>query len=320
MPKPLLHPFVRALAALAVLAACDDGPSPAPPGGAPAPSGPAEEAGAEAVHERALVFLSADADSTLAVPWTFRTHVLPGSEVRERGVWLARDGRWERLAGETDSTQRTRAPGRILPGRSVRLIVGPEGALEVLVLSDPAPPLETRIGLPLAQWPGAGDESLRFHRAVLSLPSGDHDGYLLDLSMVRTEPSEPPGDWMFLHGGERLQAAFVERGGGGGDRSPARFRGWTRYAVREATWPELIVEWDEVGAFDAARRDVPARWSVSSPGGEVSGELDVVGRLLWAGEGDGPILPVGGFMEVEGEIRIEGETLPVRGIVHHRQR
>jgi hypothetical protein len=307
---------------LSALAGCGDTGLPLPAGEESSVQGPgASDPGElEAIHERALVFLSRDPDSTIVVPWLFRTELRTHADTRERGVWFSREGSWERLVAETDSMTERRAPWSIIPGRDIRMVVGADGGLETLMVRDPTRPLEMRVGIPLAQWPELGEESVRFHRATVSVPSGEVEGYLLDLSTARRGTDPAPRDWIFLQAGDALQAALVEQTGEEGPRARTRYRAWTRWAVRERVWPDVVVEWAEVRPFERARRDIPVRWLIHSPGREMQGELESVGQALEVGEGDGPLLPVEGFIQVEGVLRVGGDVFQVTGTVHHRQR
>lgn len=303
---------------------CGEDPSASPEPETTGPDSAVQEdepAAAEpAVHyERSLVFLGGSADSVLVVPWAFHTHRSGTTEMRERGVWLARQNSWERLTYEADTTRTAPAPWRVLPGESIRLVVGEGDRIQSLLFREGGREMETSLGIILAEWTGAGREMIRFHRGTLGLPSGTSEGFLADLVLSW---NQDPGDWIFLQGGDRFQALLVEddvpedpthRGPG------ATYRAWTRMAVREARWPGVEVTWEELRAFEPARRDIPGRWIVESRSGEITGELDAEGSSLSVGEGDGPILPLHGFFQVRGEIRMEGESFAVTGIIAHRQ-
>ena len=52
----------------------------------------------------------------------------------------------------------------------------------------------------------------------------------------------------------------------------------------------------------------------------MEGTLVIQSSNMEVGTGEGPILPVDAFFEVEGSIRVEGGEYPVRGLVRHIQR
>ncbi|TVR60975.1 MAG: hypothetical protein EA422_13245 [Gemmatimonadales bacterium] len=271
-------------------------------------------------HQRNLVFLSRDADSTMVVPWTFHGVRAGASEVRGRGVWLARGGGWEQLVQEADEGGAHGSGWQILPGPGVGLVVGPEGGLQSLRLRDAPPELRTRVGILLADWSAASRETVRFHQAVTELDGEEVAGFLLDQGSITESGQQPRGDWIFLHGGDVFQGFFQAV-------TPARaedpvlptWMGWTRIAVRERRWSALEVVWDEMRAFEDARRDIPTRWELRSPEGELEVTLESVGSYLEAGAGEGALLPVDAFFTVRGEARFEGDTVAVHGVVRHRQ-
>ena len=299
--------------------AVDPAPLPASPPAEPLPEATDTEVPAQA-HHRNLVFLSRDADSTVVVPWTFHGVRAGPAEARGRGVWLARGGSWERLVQEVEEGGGHGSAWQILPGPGVGLVVGSEGGLESLRLRNAPPELRTRVGILLADWSTSPREAVRFHQAVTELEGEEVPGFLLDHGSTIGPGQQPPGDWVFVHGGDVFQGFFQAV-------SPARaedpvlptWMGWTRIAVRERRWSAMEVAWDEMRAFEDARRDIPTRWELRSPEGELEVTLESVGSFLEAGEGDGALLPVDAFFTVQGEARFEGDTVAVRGVVRHRQ-
>lgn len=292
--------------------------SPEDPAATPAPSPSTIPVDPE-VQDRELVFLSQLSDSAVVVPWLFRTRTLNGESLRERGLWLGRGGGWEALLRDTIQTPGTDAPWRIVPGGPVRLVVGREDTVERLLFREGPRELEVAPGEFLAEWGTPEGSTFRLHRGTATFPSGSMDGFVLDLLRTWSEEGTPPGDWVFLHAGDRAQLILEERTPVPSPRSPAAFRGWSRVAFQQQPWPEVEVSWEEARAFEPARRDIPVDWRLASPGGEVEGEFQAVGFHLAAGSGEGPILPVLAFYEVEGEIRIMGEAFPVQGLVRHLQ-
>ncbi len=269
--------------------------------------------------ERSFIFSSTASDSAIYVPWVFRSVVRAGGVTRHRAAWLRATGGWELLVDETEDSPPTRAPWRVLPGPTLRVLSGPDESIEGLIFRDLPRELETRLGTLLVEWSGPLGESIRIHRGTTVLPSGPVQGFVVDFSRNWEEPRDVRGDWLFLHAGDVAQLFLLEVPRGG-VRSPARYRGWSRIALRESQWPMLTVEWSEVRGFEPARRDIPARWTVTSADGEVEGEFSVVASHLAALPGVGPILPVSAIFEVSGTIRIEGESFPVTGLARHTQR
>ena len=392
--RPIVSGFRRRLAPLGwlstlltLLVGCER-EEPPPPDSLPMPTGdsisaPSAPDEGELVFDREFLFLSLEADSLVIVPWFFRASVTPDGVHREQTAWLSPGGEWELLGQEIRDTPPTRSPWRILPGTTIRLIVGPDDRVESLLLRDPPRELETVLGNLMTEWGSPGAESIRLYRGRTLFPAGPIEGIVIEVSH-RWEasddrgPGRGPGDWVFVHSGSDLQffmegehpvdprgaqgpsvaraagpiegivievsrrwEASDDRGPGdwvfvhsGSDLQffmegehpvyepgvPVRYDGWTRVALRDLQWQELAMEWDELRAYESARRDVPIRWSIGAPGEEVSGSLESVSSHLMVGQSDGPILPVLGLFEVSGVMEVQGQEFSVAGMIRHVQR
>ncbi len=324
---PLLLVMVAILTALLALAACEsegeEQPEAVLPPTTTLPAEPLPETDPEAPlegHHRHLVFVSRDADSTTVVPWVFQGLRAGTSETRGRGVWIGRGGTWERLVNEAEEAGAVGEAWQIVPGPGIGLVVSAEGRLESLRLRSAPPALRTRLGIVLADWSTAPREGVRFHRAVTEVEGEGVEGFLVDYAGITGPGQQPRGDWLFLQGGDVFQAFFVAV-------TPATaetpvlptWMGWTRIAVRERRWSALEMEWDEMRAFEDARRDIPTRWELRSPEGELEVVVESVGSHLEALEGEGALLPVEAFFTVRGEASFDGETVAVHGVLRHRQ-
>ncbi|MEX2532106.1 MAG: hypothetical protein WD960_15180 [Gemmatimonadota bacterium] len=269
--------------------------------------------GAERIHERSLVFLSQDGDSSLVLPLSFRTFVRGTTTTREAGAWLGLEGEWELMALDSAAGETLAVPFRTLPTRRIRIVVGDEGALEALLVRDSLHRVDVRAGINLQSWVGTTGEALTLRRASTGLPEEESAGFLLDLNLQ--DPASR--DWIFLEGGDGFQAVLVQDRD---DGAAASYQGWGRVAVRDVRWSELTVEWDEVLAFERARRDIPVRWALATPEGDLSGTLESIGAHLTALEGEGPLLPLSAWFHVRGELDVAGEAFEVTGVIRHRQR
>ncbi len=274
----------------------------------------------EVVFERELLFLSLDPDSLVLVPWRFRSRVTPDGVHREQGAWLGRAESWEVLAQEERTTEPTRSPWQILPGGTIRLVVGSENQIGSLLLRDPPRELETSIGDMVTEWADPGAEFLRIYEGRTVFPAGAVDGLVVEISR-RWETSEgnEPGDWAFLHSGLELQFFVQSDRAAAGPEEPVRAHGWTRLAVRDVHWPDLELTGEEMRAHEPARRDIPSRWRITTSADEISGELELVSAHIVVGEGEGAILPLVGLFEVSGTMRIDGREFPVAGMIRHVQ-
>jgi hypothetical protein len=267
----------------------------------------------ERLHERSLVFLAQGADSSIVIPSAFRTSVRGATTTREAGAWMGLNGAWNLMALDSAENETLPTPFRTLPTRRIRIVVGVEDVIEAVLVRDSLYRADLRADIALESWVGATGEALTLRRAVARIEEEELSGILLDLSLL--EPGSR--DWILVESGDGFQSVLIQHPDGGMDTV---YQGWGRVAVRDTRWPEVTVEWEEVRAFEQARRDIPTRWIITTPGGELSGTLESIGAHLSAGEGEGPLLPVSAWFQVHGEFEVEGETFDVTGVIRHRQR
>jgi len=308
----------RWLAALASvwLAACS--------GSEPRPSGSANQ-GNEAAparnfhgrfYERDFVFTTLEGDSTFLVPWLISTRTRPGGVEREAHGFLARSGTWEEFYSEQWETPQSRAPWRIIPHGSLRIVVGEGDAIDGILFEQGSRNLELEMDNVLQEWTGPRGETFRVQKAAAYLAGRRLDGLVLDVARGHGADEPQPGDWAFLTSGDSLQVVFESPELAPPGRAGA-FRGWARLDFRDLQWPSVTMDWTEVRAFQPARRDVPVAWTVSSEGNQVTGRLEVKTAQIRAGSGPGPVLPVDALFEVTGTLDIQGATYPVRGLFRH---
>lgn len=271
------------------------------------------------IFDREFVFLSRSQDSTILLPWLFRTRVDPGGIRREISSRIVRAGSWEVLAEEVTDIPVLRNPERILPSEKVRLIAGDNQQFESVYFRDPPREVEIRFMEILAEWPRPGGEPIFLYRGQVLLPSGTAEGVVLDLARRWGLPDAPIGDWIFLEGAGGVQLFLEEALPLQGDRTDAPYRGWVRIEPSAGPWSDLAVRWEEMRPFEPARRDIPARWSLQSPSGDIEGELVATSSDLAVIEGEDPVRPAFGYFRVEGEVRILDREIEVYGVARHQQ-
>ncbi len=324
LPTP---PFPVAIlltaAGLLTASGCDRDPPPERPGARGTGAGTGTlvttPAPRELVFDREFLFLSVSSDPAIAIPWFFRSRAQVGGVRRDRSVWLQRGETWEALVQESTLGPTSRTPWRLLPEGTVRLIVGEEDRVEALLLRNGPAELETRLVEFLTEWTRPTGDPVRLFQARAVFPSGPVEGYVLDLPRSWEAPASAPGDWMFLVEGNRLQLFLEEIPSPPEARIPTRYRGWSRSESEPGMWSSVTVRWEDMRPFELARRNIPARWTISAAG-SLAGELVSSSSHLTAGEGDGPILPVSGLFGVSGTLRVEGREAFVVGVVRHVQR
>lgn len=302
-----------------LLVACGE-PVPQPPA---TPSGSGEsaspEGGAGPTYEQSFVFASLSGDSVFLVPWLMRSTVRPDSVVREAHGWLERSGTWDAFYSATWSTPPTRAPARILPYGSLRLLVQEGDVIDGIVYEQGARRLEITVGDTRATWGGPRGEAIELLDGAAYLSDERVEGLVLHMARASSGATPPGGDWALLVSGDSLVLVLAADDEHGGEDEPA-YRAWADVGEDERVWTDVAVDWTATQAFPPARRDVPVAWRISTAGRQLVGELAIVSADIDAGTGPGPLLPVRALYEVAGEVTIEGRDLPVRGLLVHERR
>jgi hypothetical protein len=304
--------------AVAAAPACGS-PEPAPAGGAETAGTPDPAASFHGrVYERNIVFSTLTEDSAIVVPWMFQARTRPGGVDRTARGLLARGPTWEAFYDMAWEASPTRAPWRILPHENLRLVVGEGDAVAGMIFADGARQLELELADVLIEWTGTRGQVFRLLDAAAYLSEQPIGGLALDMSRVHGAEEVAPGDWAFLTSGDSLQVvletAFPRAPG-----TPGAYRAWARLDFRNLQWPAVTVGWGEIRAFQPARQNVPATWTVDSEDDDLMGSLEVQSSEIRAGAGEGPLLPVDALFLVSGTLRIEGGTYPVRGLFRHTQ-
>ena len=299
----------------AALAACAEPDVPPETGPAVSTAAPPPGNFSGRTYERNFVFTARDTDTAFVVPMFFTSRTRPGGVDHQVRGWLRRGATWDAFYQERWETPPSRAPWRLLPHGSLRLIVGQQDAVESLLFEEGSRALELEFADVLIEWTGPGGESIRLHDAALYLSEQRMAGVLLDVGRTYAADATPPGDWAFLTSGDSLQMV-LESPRAEPPGTTGAYRAWMRLEFRDLQWSSVTVSWTETSAFQPARQDVPVSWSIQSADG-LEGTLRVETAQLQAGEGAGPLLPVDALFGVTGEVTLEGRTFPVRGLFRH---
>lgn len=308
-----------ALAVCLLAVACRDGGGE----GAQAPAaGDTPEAAANApegrAYERDVVFVTPAPDSLIMVPWVIESSSRPGRVDRISRGWLVRSGAWEPFLRVQWSTPPTRAPWRILPREGLRIVVGEGDRLDRIFYEAGSRSLEIVLGEPVTQWTGSQGGAFQLNDGALLLGDRRLEGRVLDISQAVSPREGALGDWIFLMADESL-AVVIQAPRAAPEPDEVRYEGWARLEDEDLRWPDVEVAWTRTQGYERARRDVPAALTLGSPTGDFTAELTVRAVNLEARSGSGPVLPVDGFLELEGTVVLRGRTRPVRGLLRHRQ-
>jgi hypothetical protein len=266
-----------------------------------------------------MVFLSTETDSTILVPWSFISRTEPEATGREIRGWLARSETWDPFVSEVWEGPTTRVPWRILPHGPVRLVVGLGDALERIIFQEGGRSLEVILGSLRAEWSGQGSHRYRIHEATLLLSDRTQEGILLDMTRAWSAEDEPPGDWGFLTSGDSVQVVLEDRPGGGAEEG-GEFTAWARVAFSERQWQGLQLVATERRAFEPARRDVPVGWEIQTAEGDLGGSIVALAPYLEVMEGEGPVLPVEGLLQLSGTLNLDAQDIPVQGFLRYTLR
>ncbi len=306
-------------ALVVLLAACGEA-QPDPPARTGGAAVDASAGGGQVpTYERSFAFAGFVGDSAILVPWLMRTSAGQDSVVREAHGWLGRRGTWDPFYAERWTTPPTRAPSRILPYGSLRLLVQEDDVIDGIVFGDATRRLELSLGEVRSSWGGPRGESIELLAGVGHVADQRVEGTIMQMARASADGAPPGGDWALLVSGDSLQlvlAADVEHGG----ESEPVYRGYANDRGSERLWTEVRLAWTTTEAFPPARRDVPVAWRVTAADGSLTGEIDRVSADIQPGAGQGPLLPLRALYEVAGTIRMAGRTYPVRGLLVHERR
>ncbi len=301
--------------ALGASACTSPGGDERPPGGGDsAGTGPAApnsaSAGAESTYYRTVAFLSMANRQTMIVPWDFENRSTGEGVQRTLRGWLGRGGRWSQFADEEWSTPPSRSPWGILPrGEEARLIVGDGGVVRELYYRQGIRDLSVRPGALIAEWRGSGGDTYRLHTARARLAEVEYLGVAIDaFATVPGGQSHPPG-WLLLVGDGPLYLLVAESKGAGSHRA------WALKGDDETLWPAVALSWTETATYGSVGLEVPVSWTLDSGDGTLVGEIEPVASQLQAVGGEGGVLPELGGFEVEGEVRVDGAEVRVRGFL-----
>ena len=308
---------LRVLPGVIALAACGapSEPTPSQPDATP----PAE---AGRSWERALVFTTLGADSTLVVPWIFETATRADEAERSIRSWMYRGESWELFLEDSWQSRPTSAPWRLLPRPGVRLVVGPGDALASVIHPSPSRALELEFLDSRVEWSANVRESITMSAARLHLADAAVEGMVFDLSRARETAAGVAGDFVVLVSGDSLQIALQTPRVLDPDDETVPDEPWSGFArlnLRTIPISDAQLVWTGRQAFYRARRDVPNAWAISSAASGLWASMRVRSALLAAGEGPGPRFPIEGVFTVAGRVVFEGVEYPVQGFYHHVQ-
>ena len=248
------------------------------------------------------------------VPWDFVNRVEADGIRRSARGWLGRAGEWRMFVEEDWTTELTRAPWRIVPRGSARLVVGLDDAITEIYFREGLRDLSVRPGEVVAEWSGQRGETFRLRAGTAVLAGVETQGLVLDAFTARTTDADEFTELALLTGDDGFQLVFADVEGMG------LYRAWARTDTESYSWSEVEVAWQESRTFERARRDVPVLWRIDAVEPELSGEFEAVSSHLHTPAGTGALLPVFGVYEVRGYVDLETGRIDAAGFLRHFQR
>ncbi|MXV95483.1 MAG: hypothetical protein F4Y07_13300 [Gemmatimonadetes bacterium] len=265
-------------------------------------------------YRRTVIFMETSPDSSMFVPWDFVNRVEADGIRRSTRGWLGRAGEWRMFVQEDWTTELTRAPWRIVPRGSARLVVGLDDAITEIYFREGLRDLSVRPGEVVAEWNGQRGETFRLRAGTAVLAGVETQGLVLDAFTARTTAGDEFTELALLTGDDGFQLVVADVEGTG------LYRAWARTDTESYSWSEVEVVWQETRTFERARRDVPVLWRIDAAEPDLSGEFEAVSSHLHTPPGTGALLPVFGVYEVRGHVDLETGRIDVAGFLRHFQR
>ena len=266
------------------------------------------------LYQRSVVFVDVSRETAMFVSWDFEN--LTGNDNLHRVLrgWLGRGGEWKQFVDEEWVTPPTRTPWRILPRGAARLVVGLDDVLREIYYQEGIADLSVRPAEAIAKWNGQRGDTYQVQSGFASLSGVEYPGLVVDTYIPRANDSDQPSEWGLLVGDGPLYLLLADVNGAAAPRA------WALHDAEEKSWPTVTLSWADTRSFERARRNIPVQWRFRSDDGELAGEIESVSSHLQAIDGEGPILPVLGVYEVEGQVTVGETRVAVKGFLRHFQR
>jgi hypothetical protein len=273
-------------------------------------------------YEREYVFLSAENESRVVVPFAFRA-VQRGNELQRESLgWLVRGPTWDRFLADTAVTSTAGGVWRIVPHDDLRLIAGGPAELEALRFERDERRLRLDLEEPTTNWVEPGETRFRLIDGKLSVGAETVGGTVLEMLQVERMleddwPVSSDFDLLFLTSGDSIQFVMAEALS---DSASEPTFAWMRNAAGERMLGAALIRWQNMQPFEDARRDLPTRWSIRVPSEQMEGELEAVGFDALLGPERGGRVAIEVRFSVTGWIEMHEERRQVYGMVRHTQK
>src|SRR5690606_11016948 len=267
------------------------------------PGGTADDPGRDpdlarpASYERRFAFVAGAQAAPIVAFYDFATLYDGVRILRTARGWFREDQRWNAFLNETWASEPIRAPWRLVPHGTFRIVAGEDEDVEVLIQRGAESETRLAAGIPLAAASPDHGVQLGLRLAELQVGAERFAGAVLDVQIARVPAPEhrlptpdtagarpdtihdadgesagtivedpDPGAELFLTDGSRLYLAVT--------RPPAgESHTWIRDSGVEHTWEGGQVE-------PAGRSGRTDRWRIVAPRDDLAGELESLGPAL----------------------------------------
>ncbi len=306
------------------LGACLDDPTleTAPPfpgqSNATTPATSVQGAAVGTTYRRTFAFMDVSTDSSLFVPWDFVNRVEADGIARAIRGWLGRSGEWRMFVEEDWSTEPVRAPWRIVPHGSARMLVGMGGAVQELYFRDAVRDVAVRPGGVVAEWNERPGETYRLLTGTAVLGGAETEGLLLDAFTARATETDDLTEIALLAASDGYRMIIAN------SAETDRHRAWARRHCETWSWPDVELAWQETRTFERARREVPVTWQLEARDPGIAGEFEAVSSHQHSMPGSDTLRSAMGVYEIGGFVEMEAERgterVDLKGFLLHFQR
>ena len=271
-------------------------------------------------YDEALVFFGTEDGPTTALAVDFSNYAsFDGLHRRYRGWLLDRAG-WHPILDDERRDAPTRAPWRIMPTDTLRLVVSEDGDVDAFVFRSRTTPLELDLGDRVEGWEDRGGARHELRWAQLGGRSERLNGIVVQRRLAIERPSRP-GSF------RPLQTAVLKTPEGtvlvlfdsaepdalGESFAWMYDDGLTRH------WTAIETRTVEVANAPELRRNIPIRIWFRVPEPDIKGELAATARLLDETPTDRGPKPYLALYRVRGWVEFGGERRNVEGVLQHSE-
>lgn len=298
------------------------------------PGGTADDPGRDpdlarpASYERRFAFVAGAQAAPIVAFYDFATLYDGVRILRTARGWFREDQRWNAFLNETWASDPIRAPWRLVPHGTFRIVAGEDEDVDVLIQRGAQSETRLEAGTPLAVASPDHGVQLGLRLAELQVGAERFAGAVLDAQIARVPAPEhrlrAPDPATATAGPETVVAA------NGADDSTAVHEPFAELFVTDGARLYLAVSRSPVGESYLWIRDdsvehtleggtvvsagLAGRWRIVAPREDLTGELESLGPALNPAD-VGPFAGLAEVFLVRGSVQLATERFPVFGLL-----